>query len=602
MTLSGYINTFLLLAVLSIHPTVTSAEYPAVKSSLNSSIFPATPDNNSLLRHYQALKNKYRKELASLRNQGDLQGEANLYCLLGDLENVTGEFRKAEAAYDAYRKAESLYEKTDNNLGLGRVWYGRGEMERKRNQYNDAKKAYEKAKLYYQRANSYQGQAAVQLTLGHIKRNTAEKFDDLKEAQSFYKSAKNLYEMAESRVGEANVFCAFGELECSLGNYAESEKAYDQAASLYRKKNNELGLANVLMGQGDLARVRNDNSQALVFYKQAAGHYKTIQDDLGQANALTGLAHVNRKFPAPYHFGKSSNHYGNALNLYTTLEDTLGMANVLAGQGDLETLQGNHEKAETNYLSAKRYYEDLGDKLGQAHVALGLGRLEAIQNKTDSALKRYGQAEYIYRIFKNLLGLANALTERGHLQSMLGETEVDRILSLNTYDEAKRLYSDLGSRLGEAHVLCGIGWLKKGSGDLEGAKTAFKEARSLYEQLENYQGKDATDQFLKEIESKIKEQLAREVSPGTPIITNPPSEEVQDQVPSLIKADKTHLVETVQKIWCELRRSIKGMLNACKNIFYSVCEYLLRNLDWLFSGGMISIMGTLLVILRNNKK
>ncbi|MCI5159143.1 MAG: tetratricopeptide repeat protein [Candidatus Electrothrix sp. AUS1_2] len=336
-------------------------------------------------------------------------------------------------------------------------------------------------------------------------------------------------------IGEANVFCALGDLECSLGNYKKSQEAYDKAASLYNTNNNLLGLANVLIGQGNLARVRNENSQALTFYDQATKHYKTMQDDLGRANALTGLAHAERKLDVQYHLENSSKHYKGALELYKEIQDTLGMANVLAGQGDLETLQGNHEAgqgnleilqgnheksekhyreakrhhetAETNYLSAQRYYKDLGDKLGQADVALGLGRLEAIRGRFDSALIKCIQAEDIYRALNNLLGLANALTERGHLQGMLSKTKEDRIVSLNIYREAKKLYSDLKNRLGEAHVLCGVGWLKKGSGDLDGAKTAFKEARCLYGQLEHYQGKDVVDGFLNEIERD--EKLAK---------------------------------------------------------------------------------------------
>ncbi|MCI5159144.1 MAG: hypothetical protein D3906_12065 [Candidatus Electrothrix sp. AUS1_2] len=83
-------------------------------------------------------------------------------------------------AEDAYRKAEFRYKETDN-LGLGRVWYGRGELNRKRNQWNQAEEAYKKANHYYNQANSPQGLAAVQLALGHIKMNSV----DPKEARLF---------------------------------------------------------------------------------------------------------------------------------------------------------------------------------------------------------------------------------------------------------------------------------------------------------------------------------------------------------------------------------------------------------------------------------
>jgi tetratricopeptide (TPR) repeat protein len=601
MTLSGYINTFLLLAVLSIHPTIVSAQEPA-QSVPESIIFTATPDNYSLLCKSQALENKYKNKLLTLSAQGDLREAANIYCRLGDLENVTRKFSKAEIAYS---KAESFYETTDNFLGLGRVWYGRGELARKRNRYDkrksnrydNAEEAYKQANHYYVRANSPQGQAAVQLALGYIKRNTV----GPEEARIFYDFSKDIYKVQDDLRGEANVFCALGDLECSLGNYAKSEEAYDKATSLYSKKNNVLGLANVLIGRGDLARVRNDNAQALVFYKKAAGYYKTIQDDLGHANALIGIAHVERKFTAQDDRDNSSNHYVIALEIYKDIKDTLGIANVLAGQGDLATLRGNHERiqkneidakryhetAETNYLSAKKYYEELGDKLGQANVILGLGRLEAIRGRFDSALTKCVQAENIYRALNNLLGLANALTERGHLQGMLGKTEVDRILSLNTYKEAKALYSDLENQLGEAHVLCGIGWLEKKSGDLEDAENTFKEARCLYKRLQNQKGIDITSQFLGEIAAKIKEQLAKTLPPNTPSIRNPPANQgkISKDNPNYI--DKTGLTD--------LTKSFSNLIKEAK-------IYLLKNCDWLFSGvgvAFLSLIGTLAYYFRH---
>ncbi|CAK8723757.1 hypothetical protein KKHLCK_13220 [Candidatus Electrothrix laxa] len=508
---------FILLTILALHPTVTPAQQ-SDKSAPSLTTFDATPDNDLLLRHSQALKNEYRNKLVFLPKQERLNEQANIHCILGDIGNVTRKFGEAK---DAYREAESCYKETGNFLGLGRVWYGRGELNRKLNRYDDAEDAYKQATHYYERANSYQGRAAVQLALGHIKKTTV----GPEEARNFYEYAGEIYGMKKSRLGEANVFCALGDLEYSLGKYEAAEKAYDKATSIYGKKNNLLGLANVLIGLGNLARARNDNSNALAsaleLYEKAAGHYKSIQDDFGRANALTGMAHTERELSAQYHWENSSNHYVVALELYKENKDIQGQANVLTGQGYLETLRGNYEKAEkndwsakryyemakTNYLSAKRYYEDIGDNLGQANVVLGLGRLEVIQGKLHSALKKCIQAENIYRALNNLLGLANALTERGHLQSMLGKTKEDRILSLNTYKEAKKLYSDLKNRLGEAHVLCGIGFLEKKWGHLKEAENAFDDAGCLYGQLQNYQGKQAASQFLKEIEKD--EKLAK---------------------------------------------------------------------------------------------
>jgi tetratricopeptide (TPR) repeat protein len=121
-----------------------------------------------LLCNSQFLKSEYIKKIESLPKQERLNEAADMYCVLGDIENATGDI---ESAKDAYSEAESRYKETDN-LGLGRVWYGRGELNRKLNRWDKAETAYSQATDYYERANSRQGRAAVQLALGHIKRST----------------------------------------------------------------------------------------------------------------------------------------------------------------------------------------------------------------------------------------------------------------------------------------------------------------------------------------------------------------------------------------------------------------------------------------------
>ncbi|MCI5218209.1 MAG: hypothetical protein D3914_03205 [Candidatus Electrothrix sp. LOE2] len=453
MTLFGYINTFLLLTLLSIHPAIVSAQQP-IQSASNSISFTATPDNYSLLRNSQALKNEYRKNLESLPKQEPLNKAANLYCKLGDLENVTREFRRAKTAY---REAESRYKATDNFLGLGRVWYGRGEIERKSNRYDNAEEAYKKANHYYERANSRQGRAAVQLALGHIKRNTV----GPEEARIFYESAQDLYEVQEGQIGEANVFCALGDLECSLGNYEKSEEAYDKATSLYSKKNNVLGLANVLIEQGHLES-RQDREKAQGLYNTAKEIYDQLEDKdkLGQANVAISLVQSGV----------------NSIRLFWS-----------------------HFSNFNKVVRCKKAARDLRRAV--------LGRLKSIQGEFELALTLYDKAEGLYRDIYNRPGLADALTGQGHLQGMLGKNDQAR----RAYRAAKGHYRILENQLGEAHVLCGVGWLEKKSGHLKEAKKAFEDARCLYEQLENYRGRDTADRFLKEIDRD--EKLAKTDAP-----------------------------------------------------------------------------------------
>jgi hypothetical protein len=83
---------------------------------------------------------------------------------------------------------------------------------------------------------------------------------------------------------------------------------------------------------------------------------------------------------------------------------------------------------------------------------------------------------YFIIAFLGLLPIAGAAPRVG----------VDRWLRTRrgaAYDEARTLYKQVGSRLGEANVLRGLGELERGLGRNEQARTAYDEAAQLFGSL-----------------------------------------------------------------------------------------------------------------------
>ena len=76
------------------------------------------------------------------------------------------------------------------------------------------------------------------------------------------------------------------------------------------------------------------------------------------------------------------------------------------------------------------------------------------------------------------------LTGLGDLESKLGRNDAARA----AYREARTLFKQVEDRLGEGNVLLGLGHLERKLGRNDAARDAYGEARTLYKQEQNRLG------------------------------------------------------------------------------------------------------------------
>lgn len=171
-------------------------------------------------------------------------------------------------------------------------------------------------------------------------------------------------------------------------------------------------------------------------------------------------------------------------NHYAQNGKSLLLAIVKRCQGDLLSLKGYTDRAETTYKAAEKLYEEVGDKLGQANVKISQGDLLSLKGDTDGAEDAYEAAEKLYEDVGATLGQANVKRCQGELLRLKGDLKGAE----SAYKAAEKLYKEVGDRLGQAHVKRSQGHLLRADGKPDKAYTAYKEAKELYRQMQEPMG------------------------------------------------------------------------------------------------------------------
>jgi tetratricopeptide (TPR) repeat protein len=134
--------------------------------------------------------------------------------------------------------------------------------------------------------------------------------------------------------------------------------------------------------------------------------------------------------------------------------------------------------AEAHFAKAVDLCRKAGDRALLAQALTDSGRIERDLHRADAALKHYGDAADLYRSLDAPLLLAHTIR---HLADILqDQRKLD--LAARHYKEALEIYRshDETPPLDLANALRGLALLKGETGDMEGAKNLWQEARGLY--------------------------------------------------------------------------------------------------------------------------
>ena len=362
-----------------------------------------------------------------------------LYKAYGDL---LGRLGKLEEAEEQYGRAEELYQRAKDNLGLANMLQSRGDLLSRLGKLEEAEEQYGKAEELYRKEKTDLGLANTLKSRGDL----LSRLGKLEEAEEQYGKAEELFQKEKDDLGLANTLRSRGDLLSRLGKLEEAEEQYGRAEELYQKEKADLGLANTLKSRGDLLRRRGKLEEAEEQYGRAEELFQKEKDDLGLANTLKSRGDLLR------HLGKleeAEEQYGRAEKLYQKEKDDLGLANTLRSRGDLLSRLGRVEGAEEQYGRAEKLYQKEKDDLGLANTLKSRGDLLRRLGKVEEAESQYKEAEELYRKEKADLGLANTLQSRGDLLKAAGNTDE----AAAKYRTAIKLYEKTGEIMGYFYSL-----------------------------------------------------------------------------------------------------------------------------------------------------
>ena len=202
--------------------------------------------------------------------------------LFGELMYRYGNPKEADSLY---RKAETLFRKLGDNLGLANTLQGRGDLERVSGHPKEADSLYREAEMLYRKLGHDLGLTNTLQNRGDLEYVS----DHPEEANRLYREAEMLYRKIGDNLGLANTLRSRGDLEHNYGDAKEADSLYREAEALFRKIGNDLGLANTLQSCGDLARKQASNEEG---YRTAAALYEEAKALYEKVNTPMGLSYT----------------------------------------------------------------------------------------------------------------------------------------------------------------------------------------------------------------------------------------------------------------------------------------------------------------------
>ncbi len=108
-----------------------------------------------------------------------------------------------------------------------------------------------------------------------------------------------------------------------------------------------------------------------------------------------------------------------------------------------------------------------------------IGDVQQFRKETDAALESYNEALKLFRQVGDKLGEANVRKAIGDVQQFRKETDA----ALESYNEALKLFRQVGDKLGEANVLQAIGDVQQFRKETDAALESYNEALKLFRQV-----------------------------------------------------------------------------------------------------------------------
>lgn len=444
-----------------------------------------------------------------------------------------------DSAINVYKETGDRDAQADSYLNQGQVFKDMGEEERAEEAFNKA------LQLYRHKPADPLKQADTLNNIGRIytsasgssDQGTAQPDEALAIANTKFYSALTIYRSQKDSFGEAATLANMGDAQLNMSgrdNRLRAWEYYGEAGEIYEnqlkvngvREKAQKALAVMLLSVGDkYSLLFADDGVGLygrsAFYQSALEAYTKLKDKRGMALAHTKMGEAAEEAVesadtpdnVQYYDAIALHSYTKAAELYKESLDPIGEAGAHLRLGQYYQTSKDREKwrkAVVEYNEAIRIYRSKDDRAGQIRAQKLLYEFYAKSLDPEDkpkALAALLLTNDLYGSLENVRGQSDVYLKLGELhESMQARNNAEA-----AFEEALKLYRNLGDKKTEADVLGEIGKIYARSKDRDGVELAVQrltQAANIYAETRSIESLAATYDKLAEIHSQSPWHLA----------------------------------------------------------------------------------------------
>jgi len=292
------------------------------------------------------------------------------------------------------------------------------------------------------------------------------------ELQAILERAQNHALLLGDKTAEGKIQCCLGAILRQKGHYAQALGCLMHSLTLHREQNepDEAGWA--LYELAMLFREEGHFKQAGEYAQEALELFGKARDMSGVAWMQMVLGEVSRGYGR---YQEAQEQLEEVLSSFHTLNNEEGYAHALFDRSTIYEALGQYSEALADSEEALRLFTKLGLRFWQAWVLSEQSAVFLDQGKYDQAERTCSESIAIFREQKALRGEGWALRVLGDIARKRRNT-VD---AHDYYHQSLALFTMVGDRVDQAHVLNSLGANTLAEGHILEAKESFEHARTL---------------------------------------------------------------------------------------------------------------------------
>jgi tetratricopeptide (TPR) repeat protein len=273
-----------------------------------------------------------------------------------------------------------------------------------------------------------------------------------------------------------NLYYELGNAYRSLGGYQKAIDYYLQSLEIAQEIGDRQGIGNSLGNLGNAYYSLGDYQKAMDFYQHSLEIKREIGDRQGIGASLNNLGNA---YYSLGEYQKAIDYYQQSLEITQEIGNSQGIGNSLGNLGRVHGSLGDYQKAIDYYQQSLEIAQAIGDRQGISSSLMGLGNAYYSLSEYQKAIDYYQKSLRIAQEIGDRQGSSSSLGNLGNAYGSLGEYQK----AIDHYQQSLEIKREIGDRYGEAMAWINLGLVQKNLQQPAEAKTAFENARSLYQAM-----------------------------------------------------------------------------------------------------------------------